>query len=67
MTWTKEQPTQAGWYWYRRPISRHSKWGKLPAVVEVTPDLLACGWCHVANLDWQWAGPIPEPEDGEEP
>ena len=68
MRWTSERPTVQGWYWRRdaddAPIF-------INEVYEDTDDGLCVdygsgttkliAWCNTT----QWAGPIPEPEDGE--
>lgn len=70
MTWTKEPPTMAGWYWARK-IGDNS-----PECVEVKPVVFSLGvheaqWGQAwrANLSWkccivtefEWWGPIEMP------
>lgn len=60
LTWTKDLPTVAGWYWFKK----HKSWRGM--VVEVTEDpndpsvLLYDGW-NVKYHEAFWAGPIAEP------
>lgn len=60
--WSKETPTQPGWYWYR--ISK----GSYPIIERY--DMAAHGLALWENgrilpiSPGEWAGPIPEPEEG---
>lgn len=57
--WTKEQPTEPGWYFARRKDDRTKK---------------SCDYYDAEDLnvsptfysDWEWAGPIQEPVDPDE-
>ncbi len=59
-TWTKEKPTEAGWYWIKADF-----WSKEKDIVYIESS--AEGLC-LYGTDWpvdvydaEWAGPIPEP------
>lgn len=66
MKWTREKPTQPGWYWWRAPRKR-------PRVLLVSAyaftktryqDGLGGDVYLVENMvPGEWAGPIPEPEE----
>ena len=55
LRWTKEKPTQEGWYWLKEE-GRH-------AVVKMTAGgMISEPYVrHVNEVDGEWAGPIPEP------
>lgn len=65
MTYTPAKPAVPGWYWLR--------WPKVPVavVVRVYPvgKELRC-WINDQPIplgegkEWEWAGPIPEPDEG---
>jgi len=61
MKWTKERPTQSGYYWYRSKRV-------FPQLVEVHGDGYQ-RWCsgtgrsRMDRLTGQWAGPIAPPEE----
>jgi len=68
LVWTKEPPTEPGWYWTG---VRHK--GKLSQeIVEVALVQFGLGyWSHITD-DWEmvqrpvgyfWAGPIPQPTE----
>lgn len=56
LKWTREKPTQEGWYWLKEE-GRH-------AVVKMTAGgMISEPYVrHVNEVDGEWAGPIPEPE-----
>lgn len=65
LRWTKEIPTEPGWYWYRcgpKPVypptmlevCKLKGWNNL-----VTAD----EWEDIKDYDGEWAGPIPLPAD----
>lgn len=63
LPWTKEKPTEPGWYW-------HDK--NMPSIVRVVKPssgrMFYCvlgyhGQCDVLDDDGEWAGPIPEPKE----
>jgi len=68
MNWTKRKPKMDGWYWIRLPgnvwltfgNSHEDKDGK--RVIELAGDRW-CPWPITATKGWQFAGPIPEPEE----
>jgi hypothetical protein len=60
--WTKRQPTEAGWYWFRGELHEAD-----PFIVEVDdagqfqwPD---GGYQEVKLAKGEWAGPIEEPKE----
>jgi hypothetical protein len=70
MNWTHDKPTEPGFYWnrlYGSPIKSVvevcAAWDSL----SVTPIGMAVCWPieHFRFVNDEWAGPIPEPEDGE--
>lgn len=64
MKWTREMPTQPGWYWFRFVGPTEE-----PTVVNVTVMQGQLLVYDARDQDWmaidegEWAGPIPEPED----
>lgn len=66
--WTSEAPTEAGWYWRRRP-------DKLNEDGSAKTWLTMVSWVGMRNGElcvdrympvsgesmWQWSGPLPEP------
>ena len=63
MTWTKEIPTEAGWYWKRNPSD---KYDELECIhVRDYAGGLAIGNSYLRGWDglkrYEWAGPIPMP------
>jgi hypothetical protein len=72
LLWSKETPVEAGWYWWRLLKTRE------PRCVHVRMDLtnkLAVYGIHgdsvrglyVTTVGGEWAGPLPEPKNGDEP
>jgi hypothetical protein len=64
MRWTNIKPTQEGWYWYRTV----SRLGNHCAKIEFDENnklhaRIMCADYFIDNLDGEWAGPIPEPEE----
>ena len=66
LVWSKEPPTEPGWYWAFEPGTTD------PVVVEVIEDLptTLCIWdggvdgCAVSlSAMSRWAGPIPQPAE----
>lgn len=62
MKWTKEKPTQPGWYWWRDKYSSD--------IVHVTEDsgmlVVKLGFDiedFIIDLSGEWAGPICPPEE----
>jgi len=61
MKWTRKRPTEPGWYW-RRGAHSHAK---RPSIVFIRD---YCGTLCITNWEptwenWEWAGPISEPEE----
>ena len=65
MNWTTARPTAPSWYWRRDKWAR-TEWQSQPEVVlvrEYGRKLCVQNW----EPQWgryEWAGPIPEPEEG---
>ena len=63
MTWTKQIPTEAGWYWKRNPSDKYDE----PECIHVRDYAgeLAIGNSYLRGWDglkrYEWAGPIPMP------
>ena len=61
MKWTKERPTESGWYWFR-----DTTFG-VTSVLEVKihrDKSIRIGPCYDGEITrGEWAGPIPEPEE----
>lgn len=67
MTWTTDKPTTPGWYWWIGPLLHQQ-------IVEVMPfengDAVVfrpfCGEYNtrmLSDMQGEWAGPIPQPEE----
>lgn len=57
LAWTKEKPTNPGWYWWKH----NDEWGKsLIMVISVNADLYSPHG-FVSELDGEWAGPLEPP------
>jgi hypothetical protein len=54
LAWTDERPTELGWYWARRPGQED----RPPSIVWIGKTERIPMGC-----DYEWAGPIPEPEE----
>ena len=63
MTWTKQIPTEAGWYWKRNQSDKYDE----PECVHVRDYAgeLAIGNSYLRGWEglkrYEWAGPIPMP------
>lgn len=66
MQWTRNIPTEPGWYWYRR---RH---GANPEVWCVTMvkiyrnwagQIIVSGWGSPSSMSGEWAGPLEPPTE----
>lgn len=68
--WTKDLPTEPGWYWYRNDLCKDPSILKLTmsdgVLGEAYSDSESCDFHSVAFFssvcDAQWAGPIEPPE-----
>ena len=56
LRWTKEPPTEQGWYWFRNLSAKGTKY--LPQIVN-TIEFKE----RNSHPDDEWAGPIQEPDD----
>lgn len=69
MTWTTEQPTKEGWYWWEESAMHNGKHAVL--IVEVTDFRGVLYQEHgdvrylLANASGRWAGPLQPPAEGE--
>jgi hypothetical protein len=70
MRWTTEKPTKFGHYWWRDKSYEHGK----PSICRITKmsGKVVCLFADIdetesalEGLDGEWAGPIPEPTEGE--
>jgi len=67
MKWTKSIPTKIGWYWKRNPTDKYDE----PEILQVRlyAGELAIGNSRLQNWEslkrYEWAGPIPVPEENE--
>ena len=57
LRWTRDVPSVAGWYWYRR-VDPSLQWTRKGTLVFFHDD----GLDIVTSSD-EWAGPIPPPEE----
>ena len=70
-TWTKDKPTEPGWYWHK-PILGQNFTPPLPATIrkiQKWKGVLCDAYLEPILHGGFWAGPIPEPttkEDGAE-
>ena len=66
MKWTKQTPTEPGWYWQKRTNPIYTEiWGDEKQIVHIryyAGNLCIMNW-PIPNKDHEWAGPIPEPEN----
>jgi hypothetical protein len=63
MRWTKDKPTEQGWYWLKE--NSYLK----PRIVRLTRhdgSLFVNVWDPVGEKDGYWYGPIEEPEGPED-
>ena len=63
--WSKNQPTEPGWYWVRNAGDRRKMWGEERRITHVkmyNRELSIGNWA-TPDKDVEWAGPIPFPED----
>jgi len=63
MKWTKERPTEPGWYW-RKPLNSNPKFN-LSVIIKLQIFSGELGYMGY-GLVWDkylWAGPIPEPKE----
>ncbi len=63
MIWTKQTPTEVGWYWKREPLRKYG-YPEIVCIRDYAGELALgnsplSGWKGVA--DYEWAGPIPLP------
>lgn len=68
LRWTREKPTQEGWYWYRDKVTEPI----MSLITTLDHQLVMNAYRRYQNAfidrldgeyDEEWAGPIPEPED----
>jgi len=64
LKWTKEKPTEIGWYW--RMDCRPESISVSGIEIEIVFVGLCCGKLMISNWGlpegYEWAGPIPEPQ-----
>jgi hypothetical protein len=66
LTWTSDEPTRPGWYWVRL-VAGHGGQIWRPRIAQVVIDSKAGVLTDIDRTGpWHWAGPIPEPVEGEE-
>ena len=68
LRWTREKPTEEGWYWYRDKVTEPI----MSLITTLDHKLVMNAYRRYQNAlidrldgeyDEEWAGPIPEPED----
>jgi hypothetical protein len=59
LIWTKKQPTEAGWYWFRKDENHCME----PIHVRIGIRELECKWGYIDMQSGEWAGPIASPLD----
>ena len=59
LMWTKKQPTEAGWYWFRKDENHCME----PIHVRIGIRELECKWGYIDMQSGEWAGPIASPLD----
>ena len=70
MTWTKEKPTEPGWYWTKRKgccagVTCFITSGEMTTNAYI-PRIIGWNGAPIDPSEFEWfAGPIPEPEGGE--
>lgn len=62
LRWTKEKPTQNGWYWWRTGEDCNLR-GIVSVCIETDIMVLAGSYKYLSQTTGEWAGPIPEPEE----
>lgn len=58
LRWTRETPTENGWYIYQERRNR-----RLCCVIDGKVTGFAFGLYNVEDLSGEWAGPIPDPQE----
>ena len=67
LVWSREKPKEPGWYWrkvYPDTVPDVVEIGIFNGKVEWWSYFNAC-WRRRLGKSWEWAGPIPEPEESE--
>ena len=59
LMWTKKQPTEAGWYWFRKDENHCME----PIHVRIGIRELECKWGYIDMQSGEWAVPIASPLD----
>lgn len=60
MKWTTDKPSVPGWYWWR---GLSGKAWITEVLLEKDGNLCVDWGMQVAHCCYEWAGPIPEPEE----
>jgi len=64
LIWTKEQPTEPGWYWKRRTGKHKKVWKERDEIIYIrnyVGSLCISNW-PIPDKDIEWAGPILKPK-----
>ncbi len=66
LKWTKEKPTEPGWYWNRRnyPDKKYVSFFKIWKIDD--DRIYADSPQYDCDAENEWAGPIPEPMEAEQ-
>lgn len=66
MTWTRNKPTEPGWYWYK-PNGGGACVVLITRGIRETLVFQRGGRVLIGLPDGAWSGPIPEPEEPQRP
>ncbi len=65
MKWTKEKPTQNGFYfWRKKDVDENALTVAVVRMSDRTAKIIGCETvCCIDDVGGEWAGPIQEPEE----
>ena len=65
MKWTKEKPSKEGWYWKRLVLKNWNGKAEIVRIFRAEHRALVIegGRGSVKDMNFEWSGPIPEPEE----
>ena len=64
--WTREKPTESGWYWYRHSELAGIRIGYVPIQNQIHSFQFGSAQHELSELDGWWSPAIPPPFDGED-